>query len=162
MVVTTKRGDEGFTYFYELRIRKDSKLIELSALLDILKSYVHLSYARIKTTKLKKVLDFIDTLVLKTYLCLGREGLGCDIDKLIEELEEKIRDMENSVRVDRFRYDFDDISSYETNYVRSLVRLIETKLWDLYFNNEIKNKKVCILWNRASDYLFLLSLSLEK
>ena len=159
MVITTKKGDEGKSYFStpkaahlggQVCLDKDCALLETVGSIDELQAIFEL----IKVEK-KLVNDLME--IMGTLVCDQKINL---IEK-VEFLEKEISKIEEKVpKVNRF-LKFKTKKSLELNWARTVCRRVERRVMTLKKEQKI-DKNVLVYFNRLSDYLFLSSIKTNK
>lgn len=166
MKLYTRKGDEGITgSLSEKRYRKDDSVIEINGVIDetisgMEKVRLHLSEER-DLSQYKQINKIIEALYL-----LGAEvskgkttGLTKYIDKgYVERMEDKIDEM--NIKVDTFMT-FNTVQGVDASEARTRVRRLERRLTSLLRRDQVRSAVYSYV-NRLSDYLFILSIYLER
>ncbi|OQX84712.1 MAG: ATP:cob(I)alamin adenosyltransferase [Candidatus Omnitrophica bacterium 4484_70.2] len=162
MGIVTKRGDKGFTFLFQKRLRKSSKIIEAIGTLDELSSFLGIvkSSAPRKEKKLfeelQKDLILIGEGLAKNYLTEEKKKF---LKGRIEWLEKEIEDKERDVKISQFILPGKNPLSAWFDLLRAITRKLERRIAALRGRN--KHLLLCYL-NRLSDFLFLYARKHEK
>lgn len=147
------RGDGGFTDIYRRRVRKDSALILLNALIDEINALI--GVVRSKNRKLSGVLKRIQVLNSKISANIAGYISDNDTEELLKEIED-IFDNYRDIEVKEFIFfGKNEISAY-LNLIRSKIRICEILAW------EIKKRKAAVCLNRLSDVFFTLAVEYNR
>ena len=163
MSIVSKKGDRGETWYFDKRVRKDSKLIEAVGSLDELQAVCGL----VKLEKIQKDLYWIIgnlgeartvSVPQRRYFDVTRpDSVNSDVARLetrIREIEKEIEMMEKKIKVPREFVIFKKEKAVKLNWVRTVVRRAERRIVKL-------DKNVMIYLNRLSDFIYLKALQEE-
>jgi len=152
-MITTKKGDDGKSDYFEKRVSKGGKILEAIGSLDELQAVIQLVSYEFRVTSLKKITDDL-YLIMGGKLSKDRiEWLEREIEKLIKELK-----IENKFVI------FEKERALKLNWIRTIVRRAERKVVALRNNKlRISNYELILVYlNRLSDFIYLLALKEEK
>ena len=162
MGIVTKRGDKGFTFLFQKRLRKSSKIIEAIGTLDELSSFLGVvkSFAPRKEKELleelQKDLMLIGEGLAKNYLTEEKKKF---LKGKIEWLEKEMENKERDIKISQFILPGKNSLSAWFDLLRAITRKLERRIVALKRKN--KHLLLCYL-NRLSDFLFLYAREHEK
>jgi cob(I)alamin adenosyltransferase len=149
-MITTKKGDEGKSYFLGKIVDKDNPLLEAVGTIDELQAVLEL----IKVNK--KIIDDLGRI-------MGE--LGCGIKFPTSNFQFPIEKMEKEISSKDYKLTkfvkFKEKESLELNWARTVCRRAERRIVTLNKQQKI-NKDILKYFNRLSDYLFIKSVEQIK
>lgn len=146
-------GDNGYTDFYNIRVKKTDDRVLLLSYLDMV-----LALIGILRSKNKKLEDIL--LDLQKDISLVSANISGYIDdkelkNIIRKIEDKIKN-NSDINIRKFIFFGKNYTSAMLNLIRSKIRICEIIAWR-------KRKKTSAIYlNRLSDFLFLLAVKYEK
>ncbi|MBU1117977.1 ATP:cob(I)alamin adenosyltransferase [Patescibacteria group bacterium] len=152
-MITTKKGDDGKSDYFEKRVSKGGKILEAIGSLDELQAVIQLVSYELRVTSLKKITDDL-------YLIMGGK-LSKD---RIEWLEREIGKLIKELKIESKFVIFEKEKALKLNWVRTIVRRAERKVVALRNNKlRISNyESILVYLNRLSDFIYLLALREEE
>jgi len=149
-------------------VPKDSLRIEICGDLDELNAYLGLSKNLAKGKKIKKVIESIQeelfivgaevaTEIKFINKLKQRIGKAC-----VKRLETMISQIEKKNHLSDFCLPGKDLTSGSLDVARTIARRLERRMVSLKKQKGLKNDFILIYFNRLSDLLFLLAVSLKK
>ena len=140
-MITTKKGDNGKSYFFGKVMDKDSPLIEAIGSIDELQSVLELIGFE------DKIIDDLSKIMGELTCNIKFEN--CNLE--IKRMEEKI----NSVKQNLTKFlKFKNKKALNLNWARTICRRVERRVVTLNKKQKINNN-ILKYFNRLSDYLFL-------
>lgn len=154
MGIITKKGDKGFTFLFQKKLKKSSKIIEAIGTVDELSSFLGVVKSLLPE-KEKELIENIQKDLIIIAEALAKEGLTEEKINFIKErinwLEKEIESREKKVKIDKFVLPGRNFLSAWFNVVRAITRRLERRVVAL----KKKNEYILIYLNRLSDFLFL-------
>ena len=154
MGIITRRGDKGFTFLFQKKLRKDDKRIEAIGTVDELSSFLGVAKSLLSEEK-KELIENIQKDLLIIGEALAKEHLTKEKISFIKErinwLGKEIEDRERKLKINKFVLPGENFLSAWFNIVRAITRRLERKVVAL----RKKNEYILIYLNRLSDFLFL-------
>ena len=164
--IYTKKGDTGTTTSWSGKTyRKDDSVIEINGVIDEtmaslekVKYYLSEEQDPLQHKQISKIIEAL--YLLGAEISAGKvTDLPKYIDKeYVDKLEYKIDEMD--IKIDTFMT-FNTIQGIDTSEARTRVRRLERRLTSLFRRGQIRGSVYAYL-NRLSDYLFVLSVYLER
>ncbi|MGC9070942.1 MAG: ATP:cob(I)alamin adenosyltransferase [Elusimicrobiales bacterium] len=144
-------GDNGFTDIFGKRIRKDSILVLLNALIDEINGLISIVVVK------EKKLSFLSE-IQKANSAVMSVNAGwriSDFGRFIGMVDEFIK-LNGDINVKEFVFFHRNEISSLLNLIRAKIRICEIYAWSL------KKKESAIYLNRLSDLFFILAFKCEK
>lgn len=148
-MITTKRGDTGYTDIYQKRVKKDDSVIELLGTIDECIAYIVLIHSINPIQELKQIVNDLSDIAASV---AGYKSIDLFQVERITFLESK-----KSIDLKEFQYPFDDTIRAHYNVARTIVRRLE-RLFIRYSNDFSQSSNIIAYLNRLSDYLFLYTI----
>ncbi len=145
------RGDSGITDIYGKRIKKDSCVIFLNAMIDEINALI--SLVMVKQKKLSFLLE-----IQKANCAVMSINAGYEI----KDFERFIRMINDFVKINS-DIDVKEFVFFQRNEISSLLNLIRAKIRiSEIYAWRLKQKKSAVYLNRLSDLFFILAFKIEK
>ena len=167
MKIYTKTGDSGETGILGSRLSKNSALIQTIGDIDELNSTVGICLSVMDSGKNqelkqgKKFLLNIQSTLFSINSILANANLEIDLDREINNLEEKIDEMSESLEeLKNFILPGGSLVSSSLHFARTVCRRAERNLVNYLENDNKDLNEFCLILkyiNRLSDYLFTLA-----
>lgn len=164
MKIYTKTGDKGETITYgDLKIPKDSWVVDINGDIDALQASLDLARFHIKDEKLKNIIDCINLKLWQLGGEISLGGIGKNItNPILEEDSNILEDYIHSLgETPNHFVRFNKIESIHLNEARIRCRILERNLTPLLRNSMIR-EEIYKYINRLSDLLFMMSYKIEK
>ncbi len=160
MKVYTRLGDDGKTYTYgNLRVPKDSYIVDINGSIDALQSSLDFSW--VHNENFRELIEFINKKLWQLGGEISLGGVGMHIkDPIIEEdinhIEKEIDKLPCPNKFVRFT----KLGSVHLNEARVRCRILERDLTPVLRDNQIR-EEVYRFINRLSDLLFVMAYKIE-
>ncbi len=148
-MITTKKGDTGFTDLSGIRVKKNDDIIELLGIIDSCIAQIVISYNFSKDEEFKLI---IDELSLLAGIFSGYVSISSFNKNAIARIEQY-----EVMTLKEFSYPFDDPIKAQHNLVRTYVRSIERQFYRC-FETIDGYQDIAVYLNRLSDFMFMKSL----
>ncbi len=161
MKITTKKGDEGNTYFGNRKVKKSSSLIEAIGSLDELNSSIGITRSFIKDKEINNTLKQIQKDIFMIGNSIFSEKYKFESEK-IKWIEIKIYEFEEKLpELKRFILPAGSKESAFLHFSRTLARKAERRIVKIKDKEKVQSEIIVYL-NRLSDLLFLMARFINK
>ncbi|MFW6026456.1 MAG: ATP:cob(I)alamin adenosyltransferase [Candidatus Woesearchaeota archaeon] len=143
MEISTKRGDNGKTFYKSNKVNKSDERIEFIGAIDELQ--VALGGIEVRSEEVNEYIKEIQADIFKLY----SDRIFPDDVKKIEEIQ---ADLSKYVRFD---WDLTTPKSFPVDFARVTVRKVERKYWNLDGYEKL-NENIAKYLNRLSDLLWII------
>lgn len=156
--LVTKKGDQGWTFFQQRRVKKDCILIEVIGQLDEIQAWLNSIFICLKGNNKKMIKEIQGHLYnFMAFLAFGEYKNNFSSASAQKILEEYLKTLINKLAkpIDSFKQDFSNKSAVQVNLVRTIVRRCERKAVQL--KRSKCRREILPYLNRLSDFLFILA-----